>query len=80
LVGFALETNNEIENAQGKLIKKNLDLLILNSLNDKNAGFGYDTNKVTFIKPNNKLINFELKSKLEMAKDILNQIEHDINA
>lgn len=80
LVGFALETNNEIENAKGKLIKKNLDLLILNSLNDKNAGFGYDTNKVTFVQPDNKLTNFELKSKLEMAKDILNQIEDDINA
>jgi phosphopantothenoylcysteine decarboxylase/phosphopantothenate--cysteine ligase len=80
LVGFALETNNEIKNAKNKLIKKNLDLLILNSLNDKNAGFGHNTNKVTFIQSNNKLINFELKPKLEMAKDILNQIEEDINA
>ena len=80
LVGFALETNNEIENAKGKVSKKNLDLLILNSLNDKGAGFGHDTNKVTFVKPNNKLIKFELKSKLDMAKDILNQIENDINA
>lgn len=80
LVGFALETNNETENAKKKVIKKNLDLLILNSLNDKGAGFEYDTNKVTFVKPNNKLINFELKQKSEMAKDILNQIEQDINA
>ena len=80
LVGFALETNNEIENAKGKITKKNLDLLILNSLNDKGAGFEHDTNKVTFVKPNNKLINFELKQKSEMAKDILNQIEQDIHA
>jgi phosphopantothenoylcysteine decarboxylase/phosphopantothenate--cysteine ligase len=80
LVGFALETDNEIENGKSKLIKKNLDLLILNSLKDIGAGFGYDTNNVTFVKPNNKLINFELKSKLEMAKDIINQIEDDINA
>ena len=80
LVGFALETNNEIENAKGKVSKKNLDLLILNSLNDKGAGFEHDTNKVTFVKPNNKLINFELKQKSEMAKDILNQIEEDLNA
>jgi len=76
LVGFALETNNEIENAKKKVSKKNLDLLILNSLNDKGAGFAYDTNKVTFVKPDNKLINFELKQKSEMTTDILNQIEH----
>jgi phosphopantothenoylcysteine decarboxylase/phosphopantothenate--cysteine ligase len=80
LVGFALETDNEIENGKGKVVKKNLDLLILNSLNDKGAGFGHDTNKVTFIKPNNNLTNFELKTKLDMAKDIINQIEKDINA
>ncbi|MFD1552519.1 bifunctional phosphopantothenoylcysteine decarboxylase/phosphopantothenate--cysteine ligase CoaBC [Putridiphycobacter roseus] len=80
LVGFALETNNEIENARGKLDRKNLDLLVLNSLRDKNAGFGYDTNKVTFIKPNNILINFELKQKSLMAKDILNEIETDFTA
>jgi len=80
LVGFALETNNEIENARKKVVKKNLDLLILNSLNDKGAGFGFDTNKVTFVKPNNKLTNFELKQKSEMAIDILNQIEQDLNA
>jgi len=80
LVGFALETDNEIENAKGKVARKNLDLLILNSLNDKGAGFGHDTNKVTFVKPNNNLTNFELKPKSEMAKDIINQIEHDINA
>lgn len=80
LVGFALETNNELENAQKKLTKKNLDLLVLNSLNDKGAGFKFDTNKVTFVQPNNKLTGFELKPKSEMAKDIVNQIEKDLNA
>jgi len=79
LVGFALETNNEIENGQKKLVKKNLDLLVLNSLNDKGAGFKHDTNKVTFIQPNNKLTHFELKPKTEMGIDIVNQIENDFN-
>ncbi len=79
LVGFALETNNEIENGQKKLLKKNLDLLVLNSLNDKGAGFKHDTNKVTFIQPNNKLTHFELKPKTEMGIDIVNQIENDFN-
>lgn len=80
LVGFALETNNEIENGRSKLKRKHLDLLILNSLNDKGAGFGHDTNKVTFIKPSNKLINFELKQKSQMAIDIVDEIEKDLNA
>jgi len=79
LVGFALETENEIENGRGKLARKNLNLLILNSLNDKGAGFGHSTNKVTFIKPNNNLINFELKNKSDVAEDILNEIETDLN-
>ncbi len=78
LVGFALETNNEVKHATEKLERKNLDLLILNSLNDKGAGFGYDTNKVSFIKPNNILVNFELKQKSLMAVDILNEIEKDL--
>jgi phosphopantothenoylcysteine decarboxylase/phosphopantothenate--cysteine ligase len=78
LVGFALETNNEIENGTEKLKRKNLDLLVLNSLNDTGAGFGFDTNKVTFIKPNNILINFELKQKSKMAIDIVNEIETDL--
>jgi phosphopantothenoylcysteine decarboxylase/phosphopantothenate--cysteine ligase len=77
LVGFALETNNEIENAQGKFERKNLDLLVLNSLKDKGAGFGHNTNKVTFIKHNNKLINFELKNKSNVMNDILDEIERD---
>ncbi|MEL6812228.1 MAG: bifunctional phosphopantothenoylcysteine decarboxylase/phosphopantothenate--cysteine ligase CoaBC, partial [Bacteroidota bacterium] len=71
LVGFALETQNELENAKTKLQKKNLDLIVLNSLNDKGAGFGTDTNKVTFITRDNKVIPFEVKSKQDVAKDIL---------
>lgn len=75
LVGFALETNNEVENAQGKLKKKNLDFIVLNSLNDKGAGFQADTNKVTIIDKDNNQQVFELKSKTEVAKDIVRKIE-----
>jgi phosphopantothenoylcysteine decarboxylase/phosphopantothenate--cysteine ligase len=74
LVGFALETNNEVENAKVKIKKKNLDLIVLNSMNDKGAGFKKDTNKVSIIDKNNKTIKFELKSKTEVAKDIVNVI------
>ncbi len=62
LVGFALETNNELENAKAKLINKNLDLIVLNSLNDKGAGFAVDTNKVTIIDKHENITKFELKS------------------
>lgn len=74
LIGFALETQNEIKNAQDKLERKNLDMIVLNSLRDQGAGFGVDTNKITLLKPNNKLINFELKTKREVAHDIVNEI------
>ncbi|MCW3101942.1 MAG: phosphopantothenoylcysteine decarboxylase/phosphopantothenate--cysteine ligase [Bacteroidetes bacterium] len=74
LVGFALETNNETENAKSKIKKKNLDLIVLNSLNDKGAGFKSETNKITIIDSNNKSIKFELKSKAEVAKDIVDVI------
>ena len=74
LVGFALETNNELENAKGKLKRKNLDAIVLNSLQDKGAGFATDTNKVTIIDKNLNEKSFELKSKVEVAKDILNEI------
>ena len=67
LVGFALETNNELEHAKGKLVSKNLDLIVLNSLQDKGAGFGVSTNKVTFITSSNTIIENELKSKSEVA-------------
>ena len=75
LVGFALETNNEFTNAQGKLEKKNFDFIVLNSLADKGAGFGYDTNKVSIIERNGTVTNYELKSKQDVAKDIADQIE-----
>jgi len=74
LVGFALETENEIENAKTKLKKKNLDLIVLNSLNDKGAGFKTDTNKVTLISKDNKISSYEVKPKKEVAKDILQHI------
>ena len=80
LVGFALETENELENAISKLIRKNLDAIVLNSLNDKGAGFATNTNKVTFIDSNQKVTPFELKSKDEVAKDILNEIIQRIHA
>lgn len=78
LVGFALETENELENAQGKLQRKNLDMIVLNSLKDAGAGFGVDTNKITVIHSNNKIINFELKSKALVALDILDQVKENI--
>lgn len=74
LVGFALETENELSNAKGKLERKNLDMIILNSLNDSGAGFGVDTNKVTIITKDNKVTEYELKSKDEVARDILAEI------
>ncbi len=79
LVGFALETNNEINNAKGKLKKKNLDLIVLNSLQDKGAGFRSNTNKVTLIDKSENIISFELKSKIDVAEDIFNVIIEKIN-
>ena len=79
LVGFALETENEVENAKGKLARKNLDFIVLNSLNDKGAGFQAATNKIKIIYPD-QIKEFGLKSKQEVAKDILNEvIYHDEN-
>ncbi|WP_452229558.1 MULTISPECIES: bifunctional phosphopantothenoylcysteine decarboxylase/phosphopantothenate--cysteine ligase CoaBC [unclassified Lacinutrix] len=80
LVGFALETNNELENAKGKLKKKNLNLIVLNSLNDEGAGFKKETNKVTLIDVNENITEYALKSKTEVAKDIFNQIIQQIHA
>lgn len=74
LIGFALETENEIEHAKQKIQKKNLDLIVLNSLNDKGAGFGMPTNKVTFISKDFVVEPKELKSKEEVAKDIINKV------
>ncbi|MET0760612.1 MAG: bifunctional phosphopantothenoylcysteine decarboxylase/phosphopantothenate--cysteine ligase CoaBC, partial [Flavobacterium sp.] len=74
LIGFALETENEIENAKLKIQKKNLDLIVLNSLQDEGAGFGKPTNKITFIDKNFKVEPMELKSKEAVADDILNKV------
>ncbi len=74
LVGFALETNDEIQNATAKLNRKNMDFIVLNSLNEEGAGFEYDTNKITIIDRYNNIDKFELKSKEEAAQDILNKI------
>ena len=74
LIGFALETDNEIENAILKLKNKNLDLIVLNSLQDKGAGFKKDTNKVSIIDKFENISEFSLKSKAEVAEDIFNEI------
>jgi len=75
LIGFALETNDEVANAKKKIRDKNFDFIVLNSLNDKGAGFGSDTNKVTLLYENGQEQKFKLKSKSEVAKDIINAIE-----
>ncbi|MFK7899903.1 MAG: bifunctional phosphopantothenoylcysteine decarboxylase/phosphopantothenate--cysteine ligase CoaBC [Cyclobacteriaceae bacterium] len=74
LIGFALETDNELQNAQNKLIRKNLDFIILNSLKDEGACFGSDNNKITILSEKDQL-PFPLKSKQEVAKDIIAHIE-----
>jgi phosphopantothenoylcysteine decarboxylase/phosphopantothenate--cysteine ligase len=74
LAGFALETDNELTNAKAKLLKKKLDIIVLNSLKDDGSGFGHDTNKITIIDRYNNIDKFELKSKEEAAKDILDKI------
>lgn len=75
LVGFALETQNEYDNALTKLKKKNLDFIVLNSMNDKGAGFGKDTNKITIIEKGGKNHTFDTKPKTEVAKDIADVLE-----
>ena len=76
LAGFALETDNEIVNAQKKLKKKNFDFIVLNSLQDEGSGFISDTNKITIIGKNNKTTRFELKSKRDAAFDIVQYLDH----
>jgi len=78
LVGFALETNDELANAYSKLQRKNLDLIVLNSMQDAGAGFGVDTNKITIIDKDNNQTFFELKSKTEVASDIVLRIISEI--
>jgi phosphopantothenoylcysteine decarboxylase / phosphopantothenate---cysteine ligase len=74
IVGFALETENEKANAEKKIVSKNFDLIVLNSLNDKGAGFGHDTNKIAIIDKKGETKEFSLKSKKDVAKDIVNAI------
>ncbi len=80
LIGFALETENEIENAKLKIQKKNLNLIVLNSLNDKGAGFASPTNKITFIDKDFVIEPMALKSKEEVAKDIINKVIQNYHA
>ncbi|MEY4538789.1 MAG: bifunctional phosphopantothenoylcysteine decarboxylase/phosphopantothenate--cysteine ligase CoaBC [Bacteroidota bacterium] len=74
MVGFALETDNEVENAIGKIKSKNLDMIVLNSLQDSGAGFGHDTNKISIIKRDGTIIDFDLKSKQDVAMDIVEEV------
>jgi phosphopantothenoylcysteine decarboxylase / phosphopantothenate---cysteine ligase len=74
LAGFALETTDEVQNAEKKLERKNLDFIVLNSLNDKGAGFGVDTNKISIIEKGNKRQDFELKAKKDVARDIVEKM------
>ena len=80
IVGFALETENEKENAQKKILAKNFDLIVLNSLNDSGAGFGVDTNKIAIIDRQNRVQEFNLKSKKEVAGDIVKAIIEQTHA
>lgn len=74
VIGFALETENEIENAYRKLKKKNFDFIVLNSLNDAGAGFHFDTNKITIIDKNKNIKEYGLKTKVEAAHDIVKKL------
>ena len=78
LAGFALETDNEIQNAHKKLQSKNFDFIVLNSLKDKGAGFGYDTNKVTIVSRTRGAVEYDLKPKSLVAKDIADQLEVEL--
>ena len=73
-VGFALETDNELEHARSKLQRKNLDLIVLNSLQEEGAGFGTDTNKVTMIDRSGNMDSFELKPKNQVAADLVDRV------
>jgi len=75
-VGFALETDNFIENAQKKLKSKNLDFIVLNTADGKTTGFGTDTNKITIIDKYNKVTNYKLKTKSEVAEDIVDYLQN----
>ncbi|GAB2632518.1 bifunctional phosphopantothenoylcysteine decarboxylase/phosphopantothenate--cysteine ligase CoaBC [Emticicia sediminis] len=78
IVGFALETDNEFENAKGKLERKNFDFVVLNSLQDNGAGFRYDTNKIKIIDREGNVFDFDLKTKKEVAQDILETVKRKL--
>ncbi len=80
VVGFALETENELVNAKEKLRKKNFDLIVLNSLQNPGAGFGFDTNQISIIDSKGEILKYDLKSKKEVAVDIVNEIINQIHA
>ena len=80
LVGFALETSDGMQNAREKMIRKNMDMIVLNNPKDTGAGFGHDTNKVSFLFPDNKELQFGLKSKKAVARDIAEAIRQMIQA
>src|SRR5688572_31263037 len=73
-IGFALETNDELSHAMGKLKKKNFDMVVLNSMNDANSTFGYDTNKITVVKNDFTQTDYPLKNKTDVAKDIVKEV------
>ena len=75
LVGFALETTNAIENGKEKLSRKNLDLIVVNTLEDEGAGFGHDTNKISIIDNHNKITRFELMTKSQTAIEIVDYLK-----
>ncbi|MFZ1703175.1 MAG: bifunctional phosphopantothenoylcysteine decarboxylase/phosphopantothenate--cysteine ligase CoaBC [Saprospiraceae bacterium] len=77
-VGFALETNDEMENANRKLKSKNFDMIVLNSLREEGAGFQFDTNKITIVEKNGQVTPFSLKTKEEVAKDILDKVVENL--
>ncbi len=78
LIGFALETNNEIDNAKEKLLRKNADAIVLNSLNDPGAGFSHQTNKITIILQKDVIFEYPLKDKKLVAKDIITCISENL--
>ena len=78
-VGFALETNDELKHAMGKLVKKNFDMVIMNSMNDANATFGFDTNKITIVRNDFTRRQFSLRNKTEVAQDIVNEVAEIIH-
>ena len=75
LIGFALESQDALANGKQKLKNKNLDAVVINALTDKGAGFGHDTNKISFLQRGKDIIHYPLKSKKEVAQDVLNHLK-----